>query len=183
MTVGELRTRQEDGERFQLIDVRSHDEYATGHIPCAVNLPMDQVEERLDDLHHHDPVVLICQSGRRAELTRGLLTPHVNDLIVLEGGTSAWSRAGQPLVSTGPARWAMERQVRLAAGVLVALGALLALTVDGVWAALPLVMGAGLAFAAITNVCGLASLLARMPWNQPRSGVGAGPRTTATCCR
>ena len=89
VTVAELRARQEDGERFQLIDVRSHDEYAAGHVPCAVNLPMDQVEGRLDDLHHRDPVVLICRSGRRAELTRGLLHPHVNDLIVLEGGTGS----------------------------------------------------------------------------------------------
>jgi rhodanese-related sulfurtransferase len=83
LTAEQLQARMERGERFQMIDVRSPDEFASGHIPCAVNLPMDQVESRLDDLHHRDPVVLICQSGRRATLTRELLEPHLNDLLVL----------------------------------------------------------------------------------------------------
>ncbi len=181
LTAERLQARMERGERFQMIDVRSPDEFVSGHIPCAVNLPMDQVESRLDDLHYRDPVVLICQSGRRATLTRELLEPHLNDLLVLEGGTTAWARAGFPLVRGTATRWALERQVRLASGVLTAVGAALALAVHPLWAAVPLGTGAGLAFAGLTNVCGMATMLARMPWNRPKTSVAAS--TAVSCCQ
>jgi rhodanese-related sulfurtransferase len=180
MTVDEVQDRLDQGERFQMIDVRSPGEYAAGHIPCAVNLPIDEVEGRLDDLHHRDPVLLVCQSGRRARLTRELLQPHLNELIVLEGGTGAWTRAGLPLVRSTLTRWSLERQVRLIAGLLTVSGAGLALFVHPLWAVLPLGVGAGLAFAGLTNMCGLAFLLTGMPWNRPK--MAAGRARPASCC-
>ena len=183
LTVEELHERLNAGQRFQMIDVRSPDEFAAGHIPCAVNLPMDQVESRLDDLHHQDPVLLICQSGRRATLTRELLEPHLNELVVLEGGTAAWTRGGLPLVQGTVTRWSLERQVRLVAGLLTAAGAMLALTVSPIWAAVPLATGAGLAFAGVTNICGMGSLLALMPWNRPKTAAPARQSAPDTCCR
>jgi rhodanese-related sulfurtransferase len=182
LTIDELREQLARGERFQMIDVRGADEYAAGHIPCAVNLPMDQVEGRLDDLHHRDPVLLICQSGRRATLTRALLQPHINELVVLEGGTAAWSRAGLPLVRATSTRWSLERQVRLAAGVITGAGAALALTIDPLWALVPLGTGAGLAFAGLTNMCGMAALLGRMPWNRPAKADRTAPAAQSTSC-
>jgi rhodanese-related sulfurtransferase len=177
-----LQARMERGERFQMIDVRPADEYAAGHIPCAVNLPMDQVESRLDDIHHRDPVVLVCQSGRRATLTRDLLAPHLNDLLVLEGGTAAWGRAGLPLVHGRATRWPLERQVRLAAGLVTAAGALLALLAHPFWVVVPLVTGTGLTIAGLTNQCGMAVVLTRMPWNRPRQAGPVAPQPTTTCC-
>jgi rhodanese-related sulfurtransferase len=50
----------------QLVDVRSASEFSAGHIPGAVNIPMDQIEGRLADLRPNVPVVLICQAGKRA---------------------------------------------------------------------------------------------------------------------
>jgi rhodanese-related sulfurtransferase len=183
MTIEDLQARLDRGDRFQMIDVRSPTEFAAGHVPCAVNLPMDQVEGRLDDLHHQDPVLLICQSGQRARLTRELLQPHVNELIVLEGGTAAWDRAGLPLVRSTPTRWSLERQVRLAAGVITATGALLALKVHPLWAVVPLATGSGLTFAGATNICGMANLLARMPWNRARSSPPAEAAQPDACSR
>lgn len=183
LSADQLHERLNQGARFQMIDVRSPGEYAAGHLPCAVNLPMDQVESRLDDLHHRDPVLLICQSGRRAVLTRELLRPHLNDLIVLEGGTTAWARAGLPLVRGAVTRWSLERQVRLAAGVLTAIGATLVLTADPLWAFVPLGTGAGLAFAGVTNICGMATVLARMPWNRPAPAVAPQRDRPESCCR
>lgn len=175
VTATELNERLNAGERFQMVDVRAPGEFMAGHIPCAVNLPMDQVEARLDDLHHRDPVLLICQSGRRASLTRELLQPHLNELVVLDGGTSAWEKAGLPVVRGMTARWSLERQVRLLAGAIGAAGAALALTVDPVWALVPLVVGTGLTVAGLTNFCGMASVLARMPWNRARTTAFARP--------
>ena len=105
--------------RVQLIDVRSPSEYATGHIPGAVNMPMEQVQSRLPDLESQDFIVLVCQSGQRARMVAGLLEPCGKELRILEGGTSAWIKAGLPVVATSVTRWSLERQVRFAAGLLV----------------------------------------------------------------
>ena len=69
----------------QLVDVRSASEFGSGHIPCAVNIPMDQIEARLDDLTPTVPLVLICQTGKRARMTAGLLKPCQRQIAVLEG--------------------------------------------------------------------------------------------------
>lgn len=168
ITANELMNRIALGEHLQLIDVRSPEEYALGHIPQAVNLPMEQVESRLDDLHDSAPVVLICHSGTRACMTEALLKPHRNDLLVLEGGTSAWIEKGRQTVGTGTSRWSIERQVRLAAGLLVLLGTGLSFAIPG-FVYLAMFVGAGLTFAGLTNVCGMASLFALMPWNKAQT--------------
>jgi hypothetical protein len=66
-------------------------------------------------------------------------------------------------------RFSLERQVRLIAGLLVLAGVLLSLTVQHNWIFLAAVVGAGLAFAGLTDICMMAGLLARMPWNKARS--------------
>jgi rhodanese-related sulfurtransferase len=167
ISASQLQEAIDRGERFQLIDVRSAEEYASGHVPCAVNLPMEQVEARLDDLHQHDPLVLICQSGNRAEITGGLLAPHRNDLVLLEGGTTAWESAGRPVVATRSTRLPLMRQVQLVVGPLALIGSILALTLDSTWALLPAFIGAGLTMAGATGFCGMGALLGKMPWNRP----------------
>jgi hypothetical protein len=78
----------------------------------------------------------------------------------------AWEQAGLPLENDEHAPWALERQVRLAAGSLVLAGLGLSL----VWpaaVALSWFVATGLVFAAVTDWCGMGLLLARMPWNRP----------------
>jgi rhodanese-related sulfurtransferase len=152
----------------QLVDVRSATEYAAGHVPGAVNIPMDQIEARLEDLRPGSPIVLICKSGQRAAMTSALLEPRRNDVTVLAGGTDAWAKAGFPLVLNTQTRWALERQVRFIAGALVVIGVLLALGVTRYGLYLALLVGLGLTFAGVTDVCLMASLLSRMPWNRSR---------------
>ena len=149
------------------MDVRSGTEFASGHIPGAVNIPMEQIEGRLDDLGLNLPLVLICQSGKRARMTVGLLGPCQRQIAVLEGGTKAWIDAGLPVVASLKTRWSLERQgFRLGAGLLVLSGAILALTVNPVWALLCGFVGLGLWFAGLTDICGMGIILARMPWNK-----------------
>ena len=85
---------------------------------------------------------------------------------VLSGGTAAWRKAGFPLVACAPNRWTLERQVRLAAGLIVLVATLLAVLVNPKWVYLAMFVGAGLTFAGATNICGMAVVLARMPWNR-----------------
>jgi len=154
---------------LQFIDVRSPGEYSAGHIPGAVNIPMDQIEARLDDLLPGVPVLLICQGGKRACMVAKLLECSRDDVTVLEGGTAAWSKAGLPLIAITKSRFSLERQVRLIAGLLVITAVLLSKTVDPQWIWLAAAVGAGLTFAGLTDICMMAGLLTRMPWNQPRT--------------
>lgn len=163
ITVQKLETRETP---VQLVDVRSPSEYATGHIPGALNIPMEQVESRVHDLQAGMPVVLICQAGKRAEVVASLLEPCGRDVAVLEGGTQAWINAGRPVVKNVATHWSLERQVRLGAGLLVLAGAVLAIVASAKWILLSGFVGLGLTFAGLTNLCPMAMLLTKMPWNR-----------------
>lgn len=165
----------------QLVDVRSATEFATAHVPGAINIPLEQVERRTADLAANQPVVLICQSGTRARMARALLAESGKDLVVLEGGTAAWLQAGYPAVRSTASRWALERQVRLAAGVLGVVGVLLAVFVSRWWLLLPGFVGCGLAFAGFSGFCPMGEALARMPWNRP-CGAKADSHSCSSCC-
>jgi rhodanese-related sulfurtransferase len=151
---------------FQCIDVRSATEFAAGHIPGAINIPMHEIEGRIADLRSTRPTVLVCQAGKRASMTHVLLAGRVDDLYVLTGGTDAWESAGLPVVVSTRTRWALERQVRLGAGLFVLIGVLLGFLVNPRWFWLAGFVGGGLVFAGTTNFCAMAHLLALLPWNQ-----------------
>ena len=176
------RSTKSRSKSFQLVDVRSSSEYASGHIPGAVNIPMDQIESRIPDLEHDVSIVLICQSGKRARMVAGLLEPCGKDLQVLEGGTAAWAKAGLPIVASAKTRWSLERQVRLGAGLLVLAGVILGLTANANWIYLSGFVGLGLTFAGLTDFCPMAILLALLPWNRSRHcDAGAGTADAGQC--
>ncbi|RDV28980.1 rhodanese-like domain-containing protein [Alteromonas aestuariivivens] len=83
-----------------LIDVRSAEEFAEGHIPGAINMPYDKIGEYVSSLraYQNKPVVLYCRSGRRARLAMEVLAEHqFNDLRHLEGDMMGWYEAGLPI--------------------------------------------------------------------------------------
>lgn len=90
-------------------------------------------------------------------------------VLVLDGGMRAWRKAGLPVIAAGRTRWALERQVRLGAGLLILIGIALNLLVNRTWIWLPAFVGTGLSFAGATDICVMGKLLARMPWNQLRN--------------
>jgi rhodanese-related sulfurtransferase len=167
ITAHELNSKNA-GVRPQLVDVRSASEFASGHLAGAISIPLDQLESRIADLDCHRPVVLICKTGLRSTIACNLLQQLGKPASVLQAGTAAWEQAGFPLVSSVRTRWALERQVRLIAGLLVATGSLLALLVDTRWAYLSGFVGLGLTFAGITDFCAMGILLQKMPWNRAR---------------
>jgi hypothetical protein len=127
---------------------------------------MDQIEARIRDLDRDGPIVLVCQSGKRARMVAGLLEPCGKDLLVLEGGTSAWVKAGHSTVANIRTRWSLERQTRLGAGLLVLTGVILALTTSPLWIYLAGFVGLGLTFAGLTDICPMGLLLGLLPWNR-----------------
>src|SRR5690348_17090778 len=94
ITAKELRDILGRHSAMQVIDVRSPAEYASGHVPGATNIPMEQLEARLDDVAQE--VVLVCQAGTRATISAGWIREQ-RKAMVLEGGTETWQRAGYPL--------------------------------------------------------------------------------------
>ncbi|BCJ50249.1 sulfurtransferase [Actinoplanes sp. NBRC 14428] len=154
-----------DGPR--ILDVRTPGEFATVHIPGAYNVPLDLLKEHRAELRAHlgDQVVLVCRSGARAtQAGQTLAAAGLPQLRILDGGMLAWERAGAP-VNRGRARWDLERQVRLVAGVIVLAGVLGSVLVPGLqWVAA--LLGAGLTVSALTNTCAMGMLLAKLPYNR-----------------
>jgi rhodanese-related sulfurtransferase len=94
ITVQQLRER--DG--VPLIDVREPDEYAAGHVPGAVNLPMSTIGEHLDQLPE-GAFDVICQVGGRSGRVVEALTARGYDATNVDGGTGGWVQAGFPVES------------------------------------------------------------------------------------
>jgi len=156
---------------IRFLDVRTPGEFETEHIRGAYNVPLDTLGEHAAELctSLSDPVVLVCQSGQRARQADATLREAgMANLHVLDGGVNAWMAGGLPTIR-GAKRMSLERQVRIVAGGLAALGGILALAVNPWFAAIPAVMGSGLVFAGVTDTCTMAMLLAKLPYNRPAS--------------
>ena len=165
ITTEELARREREGNAFQRIDVRSPQEYRAGHLPGALNIPAETAAGRIGDLDTGRQIVLICQSGKRAAMVYERLQGTPFSLSILEGGTAGWQAAGFPLVAEQAAGWSLDRQVRLAAGVLVLAGTLGSFRLRSLLG-LAIFVGGGLTFFGLSGWCGMALLLAKMPWNR-----------------
>lgn len=169
-----LDTRQarERLPRLTVVDVRTPGEYASGHLPGALNVPLDRLEHALPTLKGSGAELLVvCASGARSEKACALLAEHGIAAATLTGGTSAWAAAGHELhrpAGGARATWAMERQVRFTAGALVLVGLGLGL-LHPAWQLLSAGIAGGLVFSALTNTCGMAVMLGKLPHNRPRA--------------
>ena len=165
----ELARLAQSYRAIRLLDVRTPAEFEAEHIEGAYNVPLDTLAEHGPEIRASvtDPVVLICRSGQRArKAEQALKEAGMTNLHVLDGGIAAWIAAGQP-VRRGVPRMSLERQVRIAAGALAAIGALLALFVDPLFALLPAFVGSGLVFAGLTDTCAMGMCIAKLPHNRP----------------
>lgn len=160
----------------RLLDVRTPGEYETAHIRGAYNVPLDTLAEHAREIRENveTPIVLVCQSGQRArKAEEALRQAGLANLHVMDGGVNGWMAAGLPVVR-GARKLSLERQVRIAAGALAATGGLLGAFVHPLFGLLAAFVGSGLVFAGLTDTCGMAMLLARLPYNRPATcDVGA----------
>jgi rhodanese-related sulfurtransferase len=83
-----------------LLDVRRDDEWAAGHAPDAVHIPLADLPDRAGEVPRDVPVVAVCHSGMRsARATAFLQQQGHSDVTNYEGGMLAWAGAGGPVVS------------------------------------------------------------------------------------
>lgn len=87
-------------EEWMLIDVRSPQEYAQGHIPGAINMPHDEIDGYINQLQDakDKPIIIYCRSGRRASIAmKKLELQEFTDVSHLEGDIMGWRESGLPI--------------------------------------------------------------------------------------
>lgn len=156
-----------NGERCDLIDVSSPIEFEEVRVPFAQNLPIDSPElERFMARRGREcdtPLYVMCRGGVRS--VKACKKYREAKLVNVEGGTRNWLECGLP-VSRNRAIVSLERQVRIAAGALTVAGTALGMFVHSYFLGVPAFVGMGLVVAGVTNTCGMAMLLTKMPWNR-----------------
>lgn len=154
-----------NSQNLILLDVRSPLEFETEHIDGAVNLPLESLDSRFDEVPRNRDVILICRSGNRAEQAAYMLLGQGLKPKVLEGGMVAWRKTGFP-IKEGKKRLPIERQIQLIVGCGVLTGVLLGAFVSPWFLVIPGFFGAGLTFAGLSGTCALGILLAKASWNK-----------------
>ena len=190
VSVEQLHKRLQAGDQIHLIDVRTPAEFREVHVTVARNTPLESLDCGLVLAEHptNAPLYVICRSGSRGKQACEKFTAAgCTNVVNVEGGTLAWDQAGYEVVR-GKKAISLERQVRICAGFMAMSSGALAMLVHPYAAALATFVGAGLMFAGITDTCGMAMILARMPWNQVGKSPGAAPvkncstDSRASCC-
>lgn len=166
-TVHEINAMLAGGGECQVIDVREFSEFNSERIAEAQLMPLSNFEKHADEIDHSKPIYLMCRSGNRAkQAAEKLAKKGFTDIHIVEGGMAAWGSANLPVVKGGSKVWSLERQVRFAAGLIILSGVVLGYLVSPYLFLVSGFVGAGLTFSGITDTCGMAMVLARMPWNK-----------------
>ena len=162
-----LKKWLESGEAL-LVDVREPAENAANKIEGSHLVPLANVSKKNLPQFGDKKLVIHCASGKRSQSACAKLLAEDQNLEIfnLEGGISAWNASGNQVKSSGKFFLPLDRQVQLTIGVGVLSGSLLGYFVDPAFFILSGFFGAGLCFAAATGCCGLALVLAKMPWNK-----------------
>lgn len=174
-----------DPNQGVILDVRTHMEHAEKHIGFGhAHVPLDDLKPA-DFMMRHGldrdaDVYILCRSGKRAtQAAEKFAAEGYRNVKVIEGGIVACEDCGHEIKGHGASAGAsgvktkspisLERQVRIAAGLLAATGAVLGLFVNPLFTIIPLFVGCGLIFAGVTDRCGMALVLTKAPWNKMNS--------------
>jgi len=150
-----------------LVDVREGDEHARERIPGARHVALSRLDAQAPVQRDDAIVIFHCRSGARTQANASRLATAAGcEAFVLEGGLDGWKKAGLPTAIDRKQPLELMRQVQIAAGSLVLTGVLLGFLVNPAFYLLSGFVGAGLTLAGVTGFCGMARLLAVMPWNR-----------------
>ncbi|MGL4861030.1 MAG: rhodanese family protein [Enterobacteriaceae bacterium] len=154
----------------KLIDVRSQEEYAREHIAQAQLMPLATLEPAAlsDALRAPQGIIFCCQAGIRSKQAAEKVAAFSPECTIytLEGGVNAWKKVGLALEQDKSQPFPIMRQVQMTTGSLILLGVVLGYGLHPAFFLLSGVIGAGLLMAGVTGWCGMALLLAKMPWNK-----------------
>jgi len=151
-----------------VVDVREPAEHEAEKISGSTLLPLADVKKNSLPECGNKKLVFHCRSGKRsASACQKLLAEDSNlEIYNLEGGISAWGANGCDVETSGKFFLPLDRQVQLTIGLGVLIGSLLGYFFDPKFFLLSAFFGAGLIFAGLSGYCGLAVLMAKMPWDK-----------------
>lgn len=166
LSPAEVSRRLKTGQAH-LVDIREADEVAREHIAGAASAPLSTFEAADLNIAPDRDVIFMCRTGNRTGANCHRLASRVQgETYVLEGGLDAWKVAGLATTVDRKAPLEMMRQVQIGAGSLILIGAILGVVVHPAFWGLAAFVGAGLLMAGVTGFCGMARVLAVMPWNR-----------------
>ncbi|MBL4701335.1 rhodanese-like domain-containing protein [bacterium AH-315-I18] len=168
--------------KIVLLDVRTPMEYEQVHAKNAVLEPLDQLNIEAVaakyELTKQEPVYVICKSGSRARTAgQKFVEAGYEQVLCIDGGTEAWVAANLSVVRGQSKVLPLQQQVFIAVGLLVILGVVLGRFVHPAGLLLSAFVGCGLVFAGVTGKCGMAMMIAKMPWNK----VSYAGKTVTSC--
>lgn len=163
----EVLFTEKDNPTVDFINVCTPAEYKEKHIRGVRSVPLDTLEHHLGEFAQKQTIYVHCRSGRRGQSAIEKLRALgvTAELVNVEGGILAWEEAGHTTLSL-TTRLPIIRQVFIAAALLILVGLSLASVGSHYFLLLPALVACGLLFSGITGWCGMAFVLAKMPWNK-----------------
>lgn len=157
----------EKDPQVKLLDVRSILEFVQAHIKDSINIPIDMLSAKIDDLSKtNNKYIVFCRTGNRSPMAADMLIQAgLHNVKVMDGGISRWQKEKLPIIK-GEGGISLERQIRLVAGILVLAGVLLSLFVHPAFAAIPIFVSCGLILSGLTDNCMMGVLLMKLPYNK-----------------
>ena len=150
-----------------IIDVRTPSEYRSAHIKGSFNVPLNELAEHVSTLKtYSEPIIIVCRTSNRSAIAANALHEMgMDDVGIMRGGIHSWERAGYTVVY-GEKHVSMERQVRMFAGSIVLLTAILGFIVHHILFLITAIIGAGLVYSGVTDTCHAAQILSQLPYNK-----------------
>jgi rhodanese-related sulfurtransferase len=102
LTHAELLARLEGPAAPLVVDLRKPVEFGVAHIPGAVNIPLDELEARIDELRHEHGVLIYCINGARTRQAEPIVYANdIEDVYHLDGALQGWIQGGHPVEKGG----------------------------------------------------------------------------------
>jgi glyoxylase-like metal-dependent hydrolase (beta-lactamase superfamily II)/rhodanese-related sulfurtransferase len=157
----------EKNPQVKLLDVRSSLEFSQVHIKDSINVPIDMLSAKINDLSRSgQSYIVLCRTGNRSTMAADMLMQSgIHGVKVMQGGMTRWQKERLPVIK-GEGGISLERQVRLIAGSLVLSGIPMSWFVHWTFIFIPVFVSCGLIFAGLTDSCLMGMLLMKLPYNK-----------------
>ena len=151
----------------KLLDVRSALEFGEVHIKDSINVPIDMLSAKINDLgQSKQNYIVLCRTGNRSPMAADMLIQSgIHGIKVMQGGMVRWQKE-RLFVIKGEGGISLERQVRIIAGSLVLFGILLSWFVHWAFIFISVFISCGLIYAGFSDNCLMGMLLMRLPYNK-----------------
>jgi glyoxylase-like metal-dependent hydrolase (beta-lactamase superfamily II)/rhodanese-related sulfurtransferase len=153
--------------QVKFLDVRSVLEFSQAHIKDSINLPIDMLLMKVNELSQvKQAYIVLCRTGNRSPMAADMLMQSgIHAVRVMDGGLTRWQKERLPVVR-GEGGVSLERQVRVMAGSIILLGILLSWFIHPGFIGISLFVCCGLVYAGLTDNCLMGMLLMKLPYNK-----------------